>query len=136
MGLAGIAGTYLVSRLLQKRLFSILGVIPLIMALISVGLIVFGSSIAATSMLLFMWGLFSTAAPVGWGIWLARTMPDDAEAGGGLQVATIQLAITLGASLGGILFDSAGWWTAFLFAAVLLTGSSLLAIAAWRSARL
>ncbi|KJF67951.1 transcriptional regulator [Rhizobium nepotum 39/7] len=136
MGLAGIAGTYLVSRLLQKRLFSILGVIPLIMALISVGLIVFGSSIAATSMLLFMWGLFSTAAPVGWGIWLARTMPDDAEAGGGLQVATIQLAITLGASLGGILFDSGGWWTAFLFAAVLLTGSSLLAIAAWRSARL
>lgn len=133
MGLAGVAGTYWISRLLQSRLFSILGAIPLVMAAIAVGLIVFGSSATATAILLVGWGLFATAAPVGWGTWLSRTMADDAEAGGGLQVAVIQLAITLGASLGGMLFDNAGWRTTFLFAAVLLTGSSLLAVAAWRS---
>lgn len=133
MGLAGVVGTWWVSHLLQTRLFSILGAIPLIMAVIAVGLIVFGSSVYATAALLCMWGLFGTAAPVGWGTWLTRTMPDDAEAGGGLQVATIQLAITLGASLGGVLFDSVGWWTTFLLAAALLAGSSLLAVAAYRS---
>ncbi len=133
MGLAGVAGTYLVSHLLQKRLFSILVAIPLIMGVIALGLIALGSSAAFTAILLIGWGLFGTAAPVGWGTWLSRTMPDDAEAGGGLQVATIQLAITLGASTGGALFDAVGWWTTFLFAASLLAGSSLLAAAAWRS---
>lgn len=135
MGLAGIAGTYCVSRLLQDRLFSILGSIPLVMAVIALLLIAFGTSSVATAILLIAWGLFGTAAPVGWGTWLSRTMPDDAEAGGGLQVATIQLAITMGASLGGILFDMTGWWTTFSFAAVLLTGSSVLAAVAWRHCR-
>lgn len=135
MGLAGVVGTYWVSNLLQKRLFSILGAIPLTMAVIALGLIAFGSSITATALLLFAWGLFATAAPVGWGTWLTRTMPDDAEAGGGLQVATIQLAITLGASFGGLLFDSAGWWMTFLLAALLLAASSIFALAAGQMAR-
>ncbi|MGV1754210.1 MFS transporter [Agrobacterium sp. CG674] len=132
MGLAGVAGTTIVSQLLHKHLFLILGTIPLIMATLAVGLIAFGSSPVVTAILLIGWGLFSTAAPVGWGTWLSRTMPDDAEAGGGLQVATIQLAITLGASIGGVLFDGYGWWTAFLFAAALLVNSFLLSIAASR----
>lgn len=132
MGLAGVAGTTIVSHLLKDRLFVILAANPLIMAVIALGLIAFGSSSTITAILLIGWGLFSTAAPVGWGTWLSRTMPDDAEAGGGLQVATIQLAITLGASIGGVLFDSAGWWTTFLLAAVLLVGSFVFAIAAWR----
>lgn len=135
MGLSGVIGTYLISHLLQNRLFPILVAIPLIMALIALGLIAGGSSAASTAALLIGWGLFGTAAPVGWGTWLSRTMPDDAEAGGGLQVATIQLAITLGASTGGVLFDATGWRTTFLFAAVMLVGSSLLAIAAWRATR-
>ncbi|WP_455275025.1 MFS transporter [Rhizobium herbae] len=135
MGLAGVAGTTIVSHLLQKRLFVILAAIPLIIAAIALGLIASGSSSTITAILLIGWGLFSTAAPVGWGTWLSRTMPDDAEAGGGLQVAAIQLSITMGASIGGVLFDGAGWWSTFLFAAVLLVGSFLFAIAAWRSTR-
>ncbi|KQR70055.1 transcriptional regulator [Rhizobium sp. Leaf341] len=132
MGLAGVAGTYLVSTLLHTRLFSVLIAIPLVMAVLAVALVAFGSSVAATATLLVGWGLFGTAAPVGWGTWLSRTMPEDAEAGGGLQVATIQLAITLGASAGGLLFDALGWWATFLFAAALLAASSLLAAAAGR----
>ncbi|OBZ95614.1 transcriptional regulator [Pararhizobium polonicum] len=133
MGLAGVAGTYLITGLLRTHLFSVLGIIPVVMAMIALGLIAFGTSTAATAILLVGWGLFGTAAPVGWGTWLSRMMPDDAEAGGGLQVATIQLAITFGASFGGVLFDEVGWQATFLFAAAALTGSSLLAILAWRS---
>jgi predicted MFS family arabinose efflux permease len=135
MGLAGVVGTYWVSRLLETSLFAILGSIPLIMAGIAFGLIAFGTSSVATAILLIAWGLFATAAPVGWGTWLSRYLPDDAEAGGGLMVATIQLAITLGASIGGLLFDNTGWWATFAFAAVLLIGSSMIAAGAWRSGR-
>ena len=133
MGLAGIVGTYLVSRMLHNRLFSIVGAIPLVMAVIALGLIAFGTSTVLTALLLVAWGLFGTAAPVGWGTWLSRYLADDAEAGGGLQVAVIQLAITMGAALGGVLFDTAGWWSTFAFAAATLGASSLLAVVAWRS---
>nr|WP_299496390.1 MFS transporter [uncultured Rhizobium sp.] len=133
MGLAGVVGTYLVSQLLQTRLFSIVGTIPLVMAVIALGLIAFGTSTVLVAILLIAWGLFGTAAPVGWGTWLSRYLADDAEAGGGLQVAIIQLAITAGAALGGVLFDTAGWWSTFAFAAATLGASSLLAVVAWRS---
>lgn len=134
MGLAGVAGTYVIARLLSTRLFSVLAVIPLVMAAIAVALIGLGTLPAAVAMLLVAWGFFGTAAPVGWGTWLSRTLPEEAEAGGGLQVAVIQLAITLGAAVGGGLFDAVSWWSPFALAAVLLTGSSLMALAAWRNA--
>lgn len=37
--------------------------------------------------------------------WLAQTMPQEVEAGGGLMVVVVQLAITLGATCGGFLLD-------------------------------
>jgi predicted MFS family arabinose efflux permease len=135
MGLAGVAGTWCIGRLLRTRLFSILVVIPLVMAVLAVGLVALGSMPFLVSVLLVAWGFFGTAAPVGWGTWLSRTLPDDAEAGGGLQVAIIQLAITGGAAIGGTLFDTIGWWGAFAFGGALLCGSSLLALAAWRTTR-
>lgn len=133
MGLAGIGGTYVISRLLATRLFSLVIAIPIVMAVIAALLVVFGSSPLVVATLLLAWGAFSTAAPVSWGTWLSKALPDDAEAGGGLQVATIQLAITIGAAGGGLLFDAVGWWSPFALGAVLLCGSSLLAVAAWRS---
>ncbi|RRH96008.1 MFS transporter [Mesorhizobium tamadayense] len=135
IGLASVAGTWCIGRLLHSRLFSVLVVIPLVMAVLAVALIVLGAMPVPTALLLFAWGFFGTAAPVGWGTWLSRTLPDDAEAGGGLQVAVIQLAITGGAAIGGALFDTVGWWGAFAFGAALLCGSALTALAAWRMAK-
>jgi predicted MFS family arabinose efflux permease len=135
MGLAGVLGTWCVGRLLRTRLFGILIIIPLVMAALAVALVAFGASPVPTALLLVAWGFFGTAAPVGWGTWLSRTLPDDAEAGGGLQVAVIQLAITGGAALGGTLFDTVGWWGAFTFASMLLCGSALAAFAAAHIAR-
>ena len=99
------------------------------------GQIVFGHSQHAVVGLLVLWGFFGTAAPVGWGTWLARVMHDEAEAGGGLQVAVIQFAIMIGAAGGGLMFDAVGWWSAFAAAAALLLGSSLAAFAAWSNWR-
>jgi predicted MFS family arabinose efflux permease len=131
MGLAGVAGTWCIGQLLRSYLYSILVAIPLAMALIAGLLVAFGSTDLPVSILLLAWGFFGTAAPVGWGTWLSRVMGHDAEAGGGLQVATIQCAITAGAAAGGAFFDTAGWSSTFTFAACLLIGSSLAAAAAW-----
>ena len=135
MGLAGAGGTWLIGRLLRQRLFSILVVIPLVMAGLALFLIGFGDRELPVFAALVGWGLFGTAAPVGWGAWLSRYLADDAEAGGGLQVAVIQLAITAGASIGGLLFDAMGWWSAFALSAALLVGSSVASIAAWQTTR-
>lgn len=135
MGLAGVAGTWWIGRLLRTRLFGILIAIPLVMSVLAVALIAFGTIPVPVSLLLVAWGFFGTAAPVGWGTWLSRTLPDEAEAGGGLQVAVIQLAIAGGAAIGGMLFDAIGWVGTFAFGAALLCGSSLFAVAAWRAAR-
>ena len=135
MGLAGAVGTWMIGRLLHRRLFSILVIVPLLMAGIAFVMVAFGSTKIPVVAALVGWGFLGTAAPVGWGTWLSRILPDDAEAGGGLQVAVIQLAITSGASLGGVLFDAFGWWSAFTMSALLLWGSSLVSLVAWRVTR-
>lgn len=135
MGIAGVAGTWVVGHLLKTRLYSIVIAIPLVMALLASALMVLGSMPIPVAILLFGWGFFGTAAPVGWGIWLSRTLSDDAEAGGGLQVAIIQLAITLGAAIGGLLFDHIGWWSPSALSAVLLVGAGLAAAAAAQDSR-
>jgi predicted MFS family arabinose efflux permease len=128
VGVAGFAGTALIGRFLQEGLLTTLAVIPAVMVVISVALAFFGASLGVTSFLLAAWGLVATAAPVGWWTWLARTLPRDAEAGGGLMVAVVQLAITLGATLGGVLFDRSGYQATFALSALLLAAASGLAL--------
>ena len=97
VGIAGFIGTMLIG---------ILAVIPAIMAGLAIALGLLGKSVWMTGALLAIWGLVGTAAPVAWWTWLTRTAPNDAEAGGGLTVAIIQLAITAGATVGGFVFDA------------------------------
>lgn len=135
IGAAGFIGTVLIGALVQHHLYRTLVAIPLTMAAIAIALIVFGSSTALTAVLLACWGLLGTSAPVGWWSWLARTLPDDAEAGGGLMVAVVQLAIASGAAVGGVLFDSAGYQATFGMSACVLVLAAAVAVAAGRSSR-
>ncbi len=130
LGMAGLAGTFLIERFLKRSLYPTLIAIPLLMALIALALVAFGSSTGMTTLLLGLWGLVATAAPVGWWTWLANTLPKDAEAGGGLMVAIIQLAIASGATVGGVVFDFSGYRATFELSAALLCGAALLAWAA------
>ncbi|MNC65318.1 Purine ribonucleoside efflux pump NepI [compost metagenome] len=90
------------------------------MAAIAGMLILTGHSVWIVALLLGLWGMLATAAPTGWWTWIARTLPDDAEAGGGLMVAVIQLSIALGSTAGGLMFDNLGWQSAFAMSGVLL----------------
>ena len=101
---------------------------PLAMALIALALTALGGSPVAVAFLLAGWGLIGTAAPVAWWTWLSRVLPDDAEAGGGLMVAVIQLAIALGATAGGVVYDASGYRSTFALSAAVLCASALLAL--------
>ncbi|MFD1802681.1 MFS transporter [Mixta tenebrionis] len=122
-GVAGFIGTLIVSACLNARFYQTLIAIPLLMAAIAGALLLFGHSVWAVAALLSLWGMLATAAPTGWWTWLARTLPEDAEAGGGLMVAVIQLAIALGSTAGGLVFDSLGWQSAFGLSSLLLLGA-------------
>jgi predicted MFS family arabinose efflux permease len=134
LGLAGFIGTFLIERFMGRGLYRTLTVIPLIMAAIALALVSFGKSPVLTAMLLALWGLVATAAPVGWWTWLAQTLPDDAEAGGGLLVAIVQLAIAGGAIIGGLAFDLSGYKATFELSAAVLVVASVLAWLAGRNA--
>lgn len=135
LGAAGLIGTYAIGIALKYALYGLLISIPLMMAMIAGGLIVLGHSPASVALLLGAWGLIGTAAPVAWWTWLSRVLPGEVEAGGGLMVAVVQLAITLGASVGGMLFDQLGYQATFLASAALLILSGLVAWLAARGAR-
>jgi len=132
LGLGGLAGTSLVGFALRRHLAAVLIGLPSILAILALLLIALGPFVGASAVLLVLWGLFATPIPVAWGTWMARVIPDELEAGGGLQVALIQLAIAGGAFFGGLLFDHAGWWSTFLLGAVLLVASAALAAFAAR----
>lgn len=119
-GVAGFAGTILIGGILKRGLYRALITMPLLMAAIALALIAFGTSVPAVATLLALWGLVATAAPVGWWMWLASTLPNSAEAGGGLMVAVVQLAIGLGSMVGGFIFDASGYQGTFGMGAALL----------------
>lgn len=131
IGMAGFIGTLLIGPVLQRRFYQTLVVIPFLMALIALCLVVFGDWLVGVVVLLGLWGLTGTSAPVGWWAWIAKVFPKDPEAGGGLFVAVVQLSIALGSTVGGLLFDHHGYEsTFFVSAAVLLASAVLTAFAA------
>ncbi|WBS04895.1 MFS transporter [Pseudoduganella sp. SL102] len=132
IGLTGFIGTLFVGTVLKRGFYRTLAAIPVLMAAAAIGLVAFGSQAGIVAALLGFWGLIATAAPVGWWAWIPRTFPRDAEAGGGLMVAVIQLAIALGSTIGGLLFDGSGYRSAFMASAAMLLGAAVLV---WLTAR-
>ncbi|MGG5836314.1 MFS transporter [Huaxiibacter chinensis] len=127
IGVAGFIGTLLINPFLQSGFYQTLTGIPLLMAAIAGVLIPAGHSVWVVAPLLGLWGMLATAAPTGWWTWIARTLPNEAEAGGGLMVAVIQLSIALGSTAGGMIFDSLGWQITLGMSALLLLGAAALA---------
>lgn len=135
IGIAGLFGTILIGSFLKMGMYRTLIVIPLLMALIALTLIAFGGWAATVAALFGAWGLVATAAPVGWWSWLAKTLPKDAEAGGGLMVAVIQISIALGSTVGGLLFDGRGYRATFIASAALLLIAAFLTLLTSRASR-
>ena len=128
IGAAGFIGTILIGGILQRGFYQTLIVIPVLMALTALALIGFGGSTFVVIALLAIWGLTGTSAPVGWWAWIAQVFPDDAEAGGGLFVAVVQMSIALGSTAGGLLFDHSGYRSTFFASAGILAVCAVLTV--------
>ena len=100
---------------------------PLAMAAIALALTVLGGAVLPVAILLGAGVCSARPRRSAWWTWLSKVLPDDAEAGGGLMVAVIQLAIALGATVGGALYDSHGYRSTFALSAVALCASALIA---------
>jgi predicted MFS family arabinose efflux permease len=124
LGAAGFLGTYAAGALQQGHLYRLLRGLPLGLAAATFALLATGRLLWPVALTLVAWGTFNAAVPVSWFNWLAQAVPDEAEGAGGLMVAGIQLAIVLGAGLGGLLLDHVS------LTATMLGGVALLVLAA------
>jgi predicted MFS family arabinose efflux permease len=122
LGIAGFAGTYGASALLQQHLYPLLRWLPLALGAVTLAMLGVGHVLFGVATAMIAWGALNSAIPVAWSAWLSREMSDDPESGGGLLVAAIQLAIMSGAAFGGLLLDHAS------ISATLLGGGTLLVL--------
>jgi DHA1 family purine ribonucleoside efflux pump-like MFS transporter len=125
-GLAYFAGNVFAPRMIQRDIRNALLAPPLLLALISIGFLFFGSSLFATIILVFLWGAGFGPIPPAWSTWVAKKVPEHAETGGGLYVAAVQSSAAIGASLGGYAFDLKGSSAVFLMCGLSWVISALL----------
>ncbi|MFC4298470.1 MFS transporter [Castellaniella hirudinis] len=129
-GVANYAGTYFGGFMLERNVRLTMALPPL--AIGAVGIVLGGTAGAPwlVSALIAVWGFAFGTVPVAWSNWVAQTVPDEAESGGGLLVAAIQVAIALGAGGGGLVLSQGGVTGVFGLGGMTLVAAALL-IALW-----
>ncbi|MBP8253218.1 MAG: MFS transporter, partial [Citrobacter sp.] len=123
-GIASFVGTSLSSMILKRSVKLALAGAPLVLALSALILIFWGSDKVVAAGIAIVWGLAFALVPVGWSTWITRSLADQAEKAGSVQVAVIQLANTCGAAVGGYALDNLGLLSPLVIsgALMLLTG--------------
>lgn len=129
-GAGSVIGGLAIGFVIDRHLAVMRGLVPLVVVLGITGLTVLPQHIPLLVVAVSAWG-FSFG---GWLIvvttWIGRVAPDRMESGGGLLVAGFQLAIMLGAGVGGVLVDSVGVTVTLTVAAGLaLLGGAIFATA-------
>ncbi len=132
-GIATFLGNYLGGWLLQRSLRLTLAVAPLFIGSLAFMLAQYGGHAGADAVVVALWGLAFGTVPVAWSTWIARAVPDEAETAGGLLVAAINLAITTGAAVGGLIVDTTGVSMLFLLSGVVLCLASMTVMAGVRT---
>ena len=120
LGMAGFAGTYGATRFVRRRLYLLIGGLPVALGVVTLCLLALQHSVWAVGLALIAWGTLNSAIPVSWSTWLTKAVSDEPESGGGLMVAAIQLSIMLGGAFGGYLLDSVSVGATFIGGSLLL----------------
>lgn len=123
-GIASFIGTSLSSVILKRSVKAALTAAPLVLATSATVLVLWGESQVVASAVVVIWGFAFALIPVGWSTWITRSLSDQAEKAGSIQVAVIQLANTCGAAVGGVALDHLGLLSPLVIsgALMLLTG--------------
>lgn len=117
-GVGGLVGNVLAGLIADRHLGVVLVTVPALMAAAILGYSLSGGSVVLTFAAVAVWGLGFGAIPTMSQTWASRAEPERKEAAGGLFVANFQLAIALGAALGGALLDRSGVHAVFLVGAI------------------
>lgn len=100
-----------------------MAMMPLLLAVIAVMLAQLGGTLLLDVTLVGLWGVAFGIIPVSWSTLVTTTVPDEPETGGGVFVATANLAIAVGSRTCGIVFGQFGISAQYMAcAAVLLIG--------------
>lgn len=128
-GIASFIGTSLSSVLLKRSVKAALAIAPLVLTACAVALVLWGESKIVASTVAIIWGFAFALIPVGWSTWITRSLSDQAEKAGSIQVAVIQLANTCGAAVGGIALDHLGLLSPLVLSGILMLFTGLLVAA-------
>ncbi|HFZ1364261.1 TPA: purine ribonucleoside efflux pump NepI [Klebsiella aerogenes] len=111
-GIASFIGTSLSSVVLKRS--------------VKAALVLWGESKIVASTVAIIWGFAFALIPVGWSTWITRSLSDQAEKAGSIQVAVIQLANTCGAAVGGVALDHLGLLSPLVLSGILMLFTGLL----------
>ncbi|MEU7897189.1 MFS transporter [Nonomuraea sp. NPDC049152] len=129
-GVAGVVGTFIAgagaSRDIRKTIITLGVTLAAILALFPL----LGGSPLSGSALLILWGLVYGGVPVAVQTWIFKGAPDATEAATALNTSVFNLAIALGALLGGVVVDAVAITGVLWFGALL---TALTSLAVWRT---
>ena len=128
-GIASFVGTSLSSFILKRSVKLALAGAPVVLALSALVLTLWGSDKIVATGVAIIWGLTFALIPVGWSTWITRSLADQAEKAGSIQVAVIQLANTCGAAIGGYALDNIGLTSPLMLSGTLMLLTALLVTA-------
>lgn len=124
-GLAGVAGTLLGGALVARsKIWTFVGAAASF-GVVLVLLPAVSGFPPAVSVLVPLWGLIWGLVPLALQTLTLTATPDTPEASSAMFIAMSQLAIAVGAALGGVLVDSAGLTTVFVVSGVIAVGSAV-----------
>lgn len=128
-GVGGFIGNFVGGALVARSVKGAIIMASAAIAVLALVLFVAGSSGVVAGIAVGSWGFAFGALPVGFQTWMVRVASDEAESAGGLLVSAFQIAITLGAVIGGILVDGFGPFGAVGYlAAATLAGALLVSL--------
>ncbi|HEX4501648.1 MAG TPA: purine ribonucleoside efflux pump NepI [Scandinavium sp.] len=125
-GIASFVGTSLSAVILKRSVKVALACAPLILAISAAVLVLWGSEKWVAATVAIVWGFAFALIPVGWSTWITRSLSDQAEKAGSIQVAVIQLANTCGAAVGGVALDHFGLLSPLMLSGTLMLLTALL----------
>lgn len=127
-GVAGFIGTAAAGPLMARSIRGDIALGAGLIALSGLGLLLYGATGWASIAIVTVWGFAFGLVPVGVQTWGVKAAPDDAEAIGALLVPGFQVAITLGAALGGVLVSGFGPSGAIVYAGLAALAGALVVL--------
>lgn len=127
-GIASVIGNVAGGRMADASITLALFVTAALMALAALILVIGGAYAAVAFLLVAIWGFAFGMAPVVLPTNLSRSAPDDLEAAGSLMVVSFQVAISIGAVVGGYVVDTYGAAGPLTLTAILAASTAALAL--------